>query len=277
MAGADILSDYFSRIGYRGGPRADLSTLREIHRLHPRAIPFENIDPFLGRTNVLEVERIVEKLVRSGRGGWCFEHNLLFKSALDQLGFETFLLAGRVILNQPVGSILPRHHMILGVKHAGDVYIADVGFGGLTLTAPVLLKAGVEQTTPHEAVRVSAREKDFIMEVDLGGQWVGLYSFDLREEVLPDFETANFYLSKCPDSIFRKGLVAARTGDGYRLTLRGDRVTRRSLGHPPVVRQVTESNELASILTSEFGLSLTADELQAVQTQLARQNPLHQS
>ena len=43
------LADYLRRIRFTGTPRADLDTLRRIHRLHLAAIPYENLDVQLGR------------------------------------------------------------------------------------------------------------------------------------------------------------------------------------------------------------------------------------
>ena len=72
------LDAYFERIGYRGERTATLPTLQEIHRLHPAAIPFENLNPLLGLPVRLDLASIEAKLVHSRRGGYCFEHNLLW-------------------------------------------------------------------------------------------------------------------------------------------------------------------------------------------------------
>ena len=41
------LDAYFDRIGYGGQPGPDLRTLQELHLLHPQAIPFDGLSPFL--------------------------------------------------------------------------------------------------------------------------------------------------------------------------------------------------------------------------------------
>ena len=69
------LDAYFRRIGYDGPRDASLETLRELHRLHPQAIPFENLDPLLGRPVNLDPASLQAKLVEGGRGGYCFEQN----------------------------------------------------------------------------------------------------------------------------------------------------------------------------------------------------------
>src|SRR5688572_13841276 len=74
------LDSYFARIGYDGPHVPTLETLRAIQLLHPQAIAFENLNPLLALPVKLDVESLQQKLVRSRRGGYCFEHNgLLFK------------------------------------------------------------------------------------------------------------------------------------------------------------------------------------------------------
>src|SRR5581483_8518947 len=76
------LDAYFARVGYDGPRKATLDTLRALHRLHPQAIAFENLSPLLGDPVPLDAAALHDKMVRNGRGGYCFEHNLLFASVL---------------------------------------------------------------------------------------------------------------------------------------------------------------------------------------------------
>ena len=43
------IAAYLERIGHRGATAPTYATLAALHRLHPAAIPFENLDPFLAR------------------------------------------------------------------------------------------------------------------------------------------------------------------------------------------------------------------------------------
>ena len=72
------LAPYFAHIGYNGPHTPSLATLQALHALHPRTIPFENFDSLLGVTPKLDPESLLDKLVARRRGGYCFEHNLLF-------------------------------------------------------------------------------------------------------------------------------------------------------------------------------------------------------
>ncbi|CAB4243795.1 protein of unknown function [Methylacidimicrobium sp. AP8] len=62
-----FLDRYFARIGYGVPASATLDTLSRLHALHPQAIPFENLDPLLGRPVRLDLDSIERKLVLAGR------------------------------------------------------------------------------------------------------------------------------------------------------------------------------------------------------------------
>jgi len=134
------LGAYFSRIGYLGVRTPALETLERIIARHTEAIPFENLNPLLRWPVRLDPASLEEKMVRGGRGGYCFEQNLLLKSALNALGYRVTGLAARVLWNVPEGAITPRTHMLLRVDMGERPFIVDVGFGGLTLTGVLRLE-----------------------------------------------------------------------------------------------------------------------------------------
>src|ERR1700761_880861 len=111
MLTANMLSAYFDRIGYGGPAEPTLSVLRQLHALHPTQIPFESIDPFLGRPVDIEPGAIHAKLVHQRRGGYCHEQNALFHDVLAAIGFEVSALAGRVVWMSP-GRDAPLTHRL---------------------------------------------------------------------------------------------------------------------------------------------------------------------
>src|ERR1700744_6304506 len=82
------LQKYLARIGYSGPVAADLATLKALQTFHLDAIPFEAIDPLLRRPVKLDLASIQAKLVDGNRGGYCYEHNLLLRAALQAIGFK---------------------------------------------------------------------------------------------------------------------------------------------------------------------------------------------
>ena len=208
-AGVD-LNAYLQRIDYAGHPLADLASLRQLHLKHPIAIPFENLATLIGEPVSLDIAAIQDKLVRRGRGGYCFEHNRLFCSVLEQLGFDVQPLAARVTWQRSDPTAGARTHMLLLVRLQSDTYISDVGFGGLTLTAPLKLETDRVQATPHEQFRITAKDGEFEVEARLDSDWKSLYRFDLQPQQPVDFEVLNHYVATHPDSHFLTTLMAAR-------------------------------------------------------------------
>src|SRR3954451_18267328 len=84
----DDLTAYLDRIGYAGPREPTLAALHGIVAAHATAIPFENIDPLLGRGVRLDTGSLVAKMVGGGGGGYCFEHNTLLLHALRAIGFR---------------------------------------------------------------------------------------------------------------------------------------------------------------------------------------------
>lgn len=144
------LAAYLQRIDVAAPVAADMATLRAIVRAHTNAIPFENLDPFLGTPVDLEFAAIQRKLVHDGRGGYCFEQNRLLGEALREIGFAVTDLGARVLWGQPDDAVTARSHMLLRIDLAGEAWLVDVGFGGSTPTAPLRFVADAVQQTPHE-------------------------------------------------------------------------------------------------------------------------------
>ena len=252
------LARYFARIGYTGAGEPSLATLRTLHARHAASIPFENVAAFLGEPVSLEPEALEAKLLAPGRGGWCFEHNMLFSLVLQAMGFRLTRLAARVRWNVPAGVVTPRSHMLLLVQAEGRDHVADVGFGGLTLTAPLRLEADAIQQTPHERHRLVPSGAGFILQAELEGAWFDLYTFDLQEQLLADYEAANWYLATHPRSQFVKGLIAARASPEARHALRNTRYTVHVPGGKPQRCFITSATGLRRVLEEQFHVALPA-------------------
>jgi N-hydroxyarylamine O-acetyltransferase len=256
------LDAYLARIGYAGPRTATFDTLEALHALHPAAIPFENLNPLVGWPVALDVDSLQAKMVAGGRGGWCFEQNTLFRNALEALGFSVTSLAARVLWNAVPGSpIGPRSHMLLLVDLDGLPYIADVGFGGNVLTAPLRLEPHIAQATPHESHRLLPLENGYVLEASLrgewmpSGEWMPFYRFTLEPQFPADYEVSNWYLCHHPSSFFLQTLLGARATPGCRYALRNNSLTiRRKTGVE--VRTLADAAALRSCLEADFGLRL---------------------
>jgi N-hydroxyarylamine O-acetyltransferase len=250
------LDAYFERIDYTGPRASTLEALSGLHLAHTRAIPFENLNPLLGRPVRLDLESLGRKLVHEGRGGYCFEQNLLFRHVLERLGFRVTGLAARVLWNAPEGAITMRSHMVLCVDVGGLPYVADVGFGGQTLTGPLRLERDVEQATPHEPFRLLESDGGYLLQSKIDGEWRPLYRFDLQAQHAIDYEAVNYYLSTHPSSIFTTTLRVARPAHDRRHALLNNVYAVHHANAETERRSLTSVAEMRQALVESFRLRL---------------------
>lgn len=250
------LDAYFERIGYPHELKPTLEVLQQLHSRHPVAIAFENLSPFLGLEVRLDIDSLQDKLIRKGRGGYCFEHNLLFSHILKSLGFEVQGLAARVLWNVPNQLVLPRTHMLLLVK-IGDIdYIADVGFGGLTLTTPLRLDTTSEQHTPHETFRLSNSNEMYTLHAKIANEWKQVYVFDLQQQHQSDYNLVNWYVSNHPESCFVTELIAAKPSNDRRHTLINNQYSIHHRDGSTERRKIQDIPELVDVLETDLCICL---------------------
>ena len=248
------LDAYFARIGYDGPRTAELSTLRALHALHPAAIPFEAIDVLLDRGVDLTPEAVDAKLIHGGRGGYCFEQNSLFARVLTALGCQVEGLAARVRWNMPPGApAQPRTHMVNRVEIDGVSWLADVGFGGCVLSAPLLLDSRDAQATRHDHYRLVPILGGVTQEVEREQGWVPAYDLSMVPCVPRDYEMANWFTSTHPTSHFRSTLLVALTRPEARYGLLHNRLTVRPVGDEPA-REILDAAGIERVLVEVFGL-----------------------
>ena len=250
------LDAYFSRIGYMGGRSPTLENLRAIVACHTESIPFENLNPLLRWPVPLDAPSLEQKMVREGRGGYCFEHNLLLSRALKALGYQVTGLAARVLWNTPEAVITPRGHMLLRVDHDGEPFIMDVGFGGQTLTDVLRLEPDNEQATPHEPFRLIRVGGEFTLQSKIACSWKPLYRFDLQPQFLPDYEVTNWYLSNHPGSHFLHGLIAGRAAPDRRYAMRNNELAVHHLDGRTERQTLSTVAEMREALKDAFRLTL---------------------
>ena len=255
------LDPYLERIGYAGDLRPTCAVLEALHLAHATHIPFENLDILAGRPIKLDLDSLEAKLVKARRGGYCFEQNLLFAAALEEIGFSVTRLAARV--KYRVSSLLPRTHMMLLVHVDGGTWIADVGFGSEGLLQPVPFGGGEESRQFAWTYRVveSANAKGsndpsrWVMQAFREGTWLDLYEFTLEPQHQIDYEMANHFTSTHPDSRFRKMLTVQSMSTEARHALR-NRDFMIDRGADVSSRTLADDAEIVRVLRETFNLDV---------------------
>jgi N-hydroxyarylamine O-acetyltransferase len=148
--------------------------------------------------------------------------------------------------------------MVMLVSAGEERFLADVGFGGLTLTAPLHLQPGLEQATPHEPHRLQLSGDTYTLEAKIAGAWQVLYIFDLHEQLQADYEVSNWYLAHFPQSQFVTGIIAARADDDRRHALRNTRYAIHHRGGATERRHLASVAELKAVLSGAMRIPLPA-------------------
>lgn len=210
---------YLDRIGARRPDGPSPAVLRELHRRHLETVPFENLSIHLGEPIVLTEEALVDKVVRRGRGGFCYELNGLFAALLTALGFDVTLLAASVFGAD--GTLSPAFdHLALRVEVDGERYLVDVGFGAHT-AYPLRLDWPETQEDPAGSFLVLDAPGG---DVDVLMDGVPQYRAEPRPRRLADFARPCWWHATSPDSHFRQVTRCSRLTETGRVTIVGDRL-----------------------------------------------------
>lgn len=210
------LDAYLRRVGLERAP----SELAELHRAHVTSIPFESLEAQLGTGVSLADADLAAKMIEQSRGGYCFEQNLLLRSALEALGAEVDLYLARVLLGAEPGSPRARSHLLLAVRWEGQRWHADAGLGGGTLLEPLPWGPGEEHEQSGWRYRILERKPEWVLQQGTEDGWSDLYAFLPHPVPKIDVETVNWWTSTHPASRFVSGfLVSRQWNDGRRLAL----------------------------------------------------------
>ncbi len=233
-----------------------------VHRQHAYRVPYENLDVLRQRPVSQDIEAIFDKIVRRGRGGWCYEMNDLLGWALRELGFTVTRQLGGV-MRAARGDDAFGNHLVLKVTLDGSQWLADVGLGD-GIAEPIALAAG----THREGSRTFRLEEldDGIWRYhnDLGAMPPS-FDFRLRDGHVdyeaPDVDEARIAetcasLQSDPESMFRQNLACQRMApDGISLLI--GRVFRQNGER----KLLDSASELAAVLEETFDLDVDCQDL----------------
>lgn len=240
---------YLDRIGAQRPRRADINALRYLQERHLRSVPFETID-FSLREPIALGTAAVDKIVRRGRGGGCYELNSAFALLLEALGFTVRLLPGRVLHTgtHPKWGEL-NGHMNIRVD-CYEPWIVDVGFRWSS-RGPLRLNSRLPQQDPHGTFELSGTPEGDV-EVALDG--IPRYLLESRPRSLADFGPTLWWFRTCPDSPVHTGMwVSLVTGTG-RISLSDRTISRIVDGQRS--SEVLDDARLLEALRTEFGIEI---------------------
>lgn len=281
MGAPDIFDQraWLTRIGYAGPLEPTLDALRELVSAHAHAIAYESIDIILGRLPVLEVEALQAKMIQRGRGGYCFEQNMLFREGLRSLGFSVTSLQGRVVRGLEIDAPRPAIHMLLRIDLPDGPYLADVGFGNLAPTGPLKLHPDVDQETPNELMRFVVVNDELTLQSWIANKWEHIYRVIPYPRYDAEYEIVNWFTGTHPTSPYLSNIIAAIPVPGRgRVTLFNRRLTRRYVDGRVERWSLETETDFRQVLRETFGLNISDEDVReaiSVMDRRATRGPPH--
>src|SRR5699024_3949583 len=242
-----------------GSLTPDLQTLTALQQAHLATIPFESLDPVLGRPVHLDIHTLQDKMVRRRRGGYCHEHNSLFASVLDRLGFHVTGRSARMLMGQNEREICAVGHTVLSVKVEGHDWHVDVGIGASGPRGPIPLRAGTEIDTGPWRYRIErAEHEQWLLQLRRPDGWFNLIQFTEEPFYRADFADQNLLASHQPESPFTRHIIVSCNGSQVRRSLKDQTLTTYRPGETPQQLQIP-AEEIPHVLSSVFGLEVSAE------------------
>jgi len=220
--GADLrpaeVAAYLQRLGLARPERPSLPFLTRLQRRHLLRVPFENLDIFWGRPIPLDVNQAWSKVVELRRGGFCYELNALFASALSAMGFQVSLLSARVWRKHERTWGPEYDHLTLGVT-LDQTYLVDVGFGD-AFRAPMPLSTVVQSDVSGKYRLVQAEKADeLVLEHAVRDHWRALFRVSREPRLLQSFAGMNAWHQTSEASPFTGHAIFTLARPWGRLTL----------------------------------------------------------
>ena len=240
---------YFNKLNIK--PKTpSLELVKELQKKHLETFSFNNIAVLLGEEISLDIDDIIEKIVRKNLGGYCFEHNALMYEVLKSLGFNVRILVAKVVNNQEVD--VPRTHRITLLEWEGEQYSVDVGFG--SMSPKVVLN--IHDTNENGGYKVVPYEHGiYQVEVLTPKDYFSLYRFDLAHYTEADCVMGNFYSSQYPNAVFVNNFLMTLKLSAVTLSFRNG-VYHRIFKDNTELVDVKNVEQLKLIMNEEFKIPL---------------------
>jgi N-hydroxyarylamine O-acetyltransferase len=270
----DLRDRLLARIGLSAAPPADADGLRTVHRAYLASVPYEDLAVQLGESAPLDPEALAARVLRGGRGGYCFEANTVLLTLLEALGFAVQRRQAIVGPRASHAEGRQTNHMALVVHLDGRRFLADAGLGEGPLD-PMPLRAGRYAAGPlHWALERAG--DGWWFEQHEWGSTPGFWFADAPSD-LAAFQPHHQRLSTSPESSFVQTLVVQRPTRDRIVTLRA-----RTLAvDGPCVRRrevLPDAAALGATLHDAFGIDpavLGPDRLDRLWARAVEQHDAH--
>ncbi|MGW1817165.1 arylamine N-acetyltransferase family protein [Streptomyces sp. NPDC002125] len=257
------IATYLEALDYDGPVEPTVETLRELHKRHLVAFPYDSSLNTARGTSLwaevdIDVDAVFDEIVIGGRGGVCYELNGLFRVLLQRLGFEAGVLAAGI--RQVDDSFGPDlEHVFNYAKLDGRLWLVDVGFVGPSYLEPL-------PVVPHQIThqygnqfRIVIRDGYHVVQrKGQAGGWQAVYRFKPRPRELSEWLAPSEDLDAFARQLMGAGtVVRGRAFDTGQRILIGKRLLTVDGGHD-TVRGVIGADDHAAVLADILRTSATS-------------------
>lgn len=252
------LNAYLHRLHYEGDIQPNLATLKALHSLHLKHIPYENLDIMQGLSCNLEPETLFEKMILRKRGGFCYELNGLFACLLRKMGFSCEIVSARI--HQADGTVGEEFDHALLIVSLEEKWIADVG-NARWFHQPLCLQCETSQADAGRNYQVIPYNGGYLLLLEgAEGDQVPQYQFTECPRKLTDFQPMCDYKWTSPQSRFTQDRICSRVTEQGRIMLYGRRFLKwKGWEREERVLESGSESEFEKLLWEYFGLTVTRE------------------
>ena len=247
------LDNYLKRLNTVRPEKCNVASLDALIQAHQANVPFENIDIFDCHLPIsLNTEDLYDKIVIRNRGGYCFELNALFMSALKACGYDAFACESRVTWRRDiVGPILHRQTL---VNIDDELYVCDVGLGGPQPGFALKVEDGFTKSINEQTYRIVKKDYFWSVQNKTDEDWENSVEFQLIKSDEVDFIPLNYYCYASENSFFvNRRVVNLKTEKGNKSI--GDNIFVINDGETHTEKIIENSKLMAQILSEHFGIN----------------------
>lgn len=231
---------------------------------HISKFSFSSVNVILNKELSLEPEKLFERIIEYGTGGYCFEHNKIFYLALKHLGFEVKPLIVRVMLNNDPEN--GRSHRLTLLTLNNQQYIIDVGFGVMSPRGMLPLTENKSTSLAYANYQIMIDERNTYRVIKMNeSKPITLYRLDLSEATEMDCDISHFFSHKNEKAAFVNHLVVSRIEESNRYLIRNLTFTSYDdVSNTEISKNITNPSELKNLLKVKLFISITHDEAEYI-------------
>jgi len=244
---------YLKRINFTQSLKADKATLFQLHQAHLYNVPFEDLNIHYDIPIILKERDLFQKVIEGNRGGFCYELNGLFNELLKNIGFQTTIIAAKVINKE--GEIGPPFDHAALIVDLEKRWLVDVGYGGDSFILPKELVLDRVQKDIHASYKFTKYSENewLLMHTKEGENFKAQYIFSFEAQQLDNFKPECDRKQTQPDSHFRKNFICTKAMPTGRISMINDKFIRKIDGQKET-RLIENESDRLTILAEDFDI-----------------------